>query len=69
MERQKKFIVNGQEYIFDGTSVSIISGNEKISKDRLPYKELNSQRSSYLKSLCLVIDNSCNLCCKSSEFL
>lgn len=64
MERQKKFIVNGQEYIFDGTSVSIISGNEKISKDRLPYKEPNSQRSSYLKSLCLVIDNSCNLCCE-----
>lgn len=63
MERQKNFIVNGQEYIFDGTSVSIISGNEKISKDRLSYKEPNSQRSSYLKSLCLVIDNSCNLCC------
>ncbi|MBQ2937835.1 MAG: SPASM domain-containing protein [Clostridia bacterium] len=64
MKRQKKFIVNGEEYIFDGTSVSLMASGEKTSTHKLSYREPNSQRSSNLKTLCLVINNSCNLCCE-----
>ncbi|MDO5557826.1 MAG: radical SAM protein [Clostridia bacterium] len=60
--RKKEFIVNGQNYIFNGDSVNIIV-NEKNNKEEI-YKEPNSHRSSSLKTLCLVINNCCNLCCE-----
>ena len=63
MKRQKEFIVNGQSYIFDGNSVSIITDKNQIANCNLSYKNPNSQRSATLKTLCLVTNNSCNLCC------
>ena len=64
MKWQKEFVVNGRKYIFDGLSVSIITDEISIPRQNLSYKVLNSQRSSTLKTLCLVLNNSCNLCCK-----
>ena len=64
MNRQKKFIVDGMEFIFDGTSVSLFSNNRIPTNNELSYKEPNSQRTPYLKTLCLVINNRCNLCCE-----
>lgn len=64
MNRQKKFIVDGKEFIFDGTSVSLLANNKIPTNNELFYKKPNSQRTSYLKTLCLVINNRCNLCCE-----
>lgn len=64
MERRKKFIVDDNEFIFDGTAVAILKNNQSSSKQELKYKKINSQRSDNLKTLCLVVNNDCNLCCE-----
>jgi len=64
MKRFKNFKVNGENYIFDGNSVSIITGNNLSLIKHFPYSQPNSQRYSYLKTVCLVINNCCNLHCE-----
>ena len=62
MKRCKAFIVNGKKYIFDGESVEIVVSPNYTSKSKILNKP-NEHRTSHLKSLCLVLNNSCNLCC------
>ena len=64
MERQKNFIVNGKKYTFYGDSVSVIAEGDIKDKTLFPYKEINSHRAVHLKTLCLVVNNQCNLCCE-----
>lgn len=63
MKRLKKFLVDGQKYIFDGEKVQIRFENEceGLVKET---KTLNAHRTNYLKTICLVLNNSCNLGCE-----
>ena len=63
MKRLRKFNVDGQEYIFDGESVRIIQ-RESYNKTNINIKPLNSHRTGYLKTICLILNNSCNLGCE-----
>lgn len=67
MKRYKIFDLDGKKYFFDGDIVKI---SEMTSEVDLGYmyndkkiKPINAQRSNYLKSVCLVLNNSCNLYC------
>lgn len=63
MKRLKDFFVNGHEYIFDGESVQLFP-KETYCKAIKAEKPLNSHRTNYLRTICLVLNNSCNLGCE-----
>lgn len=60
------FYFNGHKYLFDGNTVEVLevpidfNVNEYM---RLENLQINSHRYNYLKTICLVLNNSCNLSC------
>ncbi len=62
MDRTYEFSVNGNHFVFDGNTVSVYEKNNVIQtkKENTP-KYL--PRCNYLRTVCLVLNNSCNLCC------
>ena len=62
MRRLKEFIVDNRKYVFDGELVQIFEEDEYNLLKSKP-KEINSHRTNYLKTICLVLNNSCNLGC------
>lgn len=68
MKRYKIFDLNGNKYIFDGETVKVSEILGKFDVNNLSKEEdrkpINSHRSNHLKTLCLVLNNSCNLYCE-----
>jgi uncharacterized protein len=65
--RFREFAVNDKNFIFDGETLRIFTKDNAFDLNKI--KSLNYQsnfnnfRSNYLRSICLVLNNSCNLCC------
>lgn len=65
--RYKIFNFEGKTYLFNGNNVELVELSTKDSIDEyIPkvYSEINSHRANYLKTICLVLNNSCNLNCQ-----
>lgn len=67
MNNYKKFTVDDNMYLFNGDTMDIF--NIKSNDDILKYtnfEELNdtSNDNIFLRTICLVLNNSCNLACK-----
>lgn len=65
--RYKLFNFDGRTYLFDGNNVELVElATEDSINDYIPkvYSEINSHRADYLKTICLVLNNSCNLNCQ-----
>lgn len=68
MNKQYKIIkFDGINYLFDGNGIQLVklantdSINEYISTE---FSKINSHRADYLKTICLVLNNRCNLNCE-----
>lgn len=65
--RYKIFNLEGRIYLFDGDNVELVElANENSVDEYIPkvHLDINSHRANYLKTICLVLNNSCNLNCK-----
>ncbi len=57
------FKASGKNYIFDGDKVAVFF-KETDTQSVVPFIKVNADiRTDYLKTVCLVLNNSCNLCC------
>lgn len=64
--RYKIFKFAGRTYLFDGDNVGLVElATEDSVCEYVPkaYSQINSHRADYLKTICLVLNNSCNLNC------
>lgn len=65
MRRIKEYEVAGKTFVFDGDSVRLYEDIGRIQKLKTnKTQQINSHRSNYLKTLCMVMNNSCNLFCE-----
>lgn len=65
--RYKLFKFGGRTYLFDGNNIELVElANEDSVYEYIPkvYSKINSHRADYLKTICLVLNNSCNLNCQ-----
>lgn len=65
--RYKIFKFDGRTYLFDGDNVELVElATEESVCEYVPktYSQINSHRADYLKTICLVLNNSCNLNCQ-----
>ncbi len=66
--RFKKFTANEKPFIFDGKYLRIFQKEKIKDLKNIDISEQNNQkyespRSDYLRTVCIVMNNSCNLCC------
>lgn len=65
--RYKIFKFDDRTYLFDGDNVELVElATEDSVCEYVPkvYSQINSHRADYLKTICLVLNNSCNLNCQ-----